>query len=80
MSLCRTIKSMFTSAGHWIQETYCSLGQKVAEQIETASDALAEKRYLAEHPTPHSEAVVVPDPRVLELTSYRVMNGHKHPD
>ena len=50
MSLCRAIKSVFTRAGHWIQETYCALGQTVAEQIETASDAIAEKQYLAGRP------------------------------
>ncbi|MGC8643961.1 MAG: hypothetical protein ACP5XB_29230 [Isosphaeraceae bacterium] len=80
MLLFRAIKSLVTGARDWVQETYCALGQKVAEQIETASDVIAEKRYLAEHPVPNAEAVVVPEPRAVELASYRVINGHKHPD
>ena len=80
MSLFRAIKSLITGARHWVQETYCTLGQKVAEQIETAADVIAEKRYLAEHPARNAEAVVVPDPRGIELAPYRVINGHKHPD
>jgi hypothetical protein len=80
MSLFRAIKSVYTAARDWVQETYCSLGQKVAEQIETASDAIAEKRYLAEHPVQNADAVVVPEQRSIELAPYRVINGHKHPD
>ena len=78
MSLCGAIKSVFTRAGHWIQETYCALGQTVTEQIETASDAIAEKQYLAEHPVSHTKAVVVPDRPIIELVPYRIINGHEH--
>ncbi len=80
MSIIRAIKAIFAGAGHWIQETYCTVGQKVAEQLETASDTIAERRYLAEHPTQHTKAVILPEHQVIELTPYRIINGHKHPN
>ena len=47
MKILRAIKSLCGCVGHMIQETYCTLGQKVAERLEDASDAIAEQRYLA---------------------------------
>lgn len=79
MSLFRAIKSVLGGAGHWIQETYCSAGQKIGERLEQISDSVAEKKYLAqrrpEHPGP-SHSPVRP---LIELKDYRVINGHKHP-
>jgi hypothetical protein len=80
MSLIRAIKTLFAGAGHWIQETYCAMGQHVAEQIETASDAIAEQRYRAEHGNSSHESVVLPKHKVIELKPYGVINGHKHPN
>jgi hypothetical protein len=80
MALIRAIKSAFTGAGNWIQEAYAAIGQKVAERLETASDALAEKRYRSEHRANPPETVIVPKHQVIELKPYGVINGHKHPN
>jgi hypothetical protein len=44
--ILNAIKSVFERIGHWIQESYCAVGQRVAERLESVSDAMAEKRYL----------------------------------
>jgi hypothetical protein len=77
MSLFRAIKSLCGGACHWVQETYCTLGQKVGERLESASDAMAERRYLASSRAEHPAAgQFLPPPPTL--TEYRVINGHKH--
>ena len=80
MALIRAIKSVITCAGHWIQETYCTIGQTVAERIETTSDAIAEKRYRQEHPDHQTEAIILPKHQVIDLKPYAIINGHKHPN
>jgi hypothetical protein len=78
MSLFRAIKSLCGGACHWVQETYCALGQRVGERLERASDAIAERRYLAssdsKNPNPSH---LTPQPTV-HMTEYRIINGHKH--
>jgi hypothetical protein len=74
MSILRTIKSLCCGVGHWIQETYCAVGQKVAERIEHVSDGLAERRYRAEHPTPPQP----PIQQVIDVKDYHITNGYKH--
>jgi len=78
MPLIRAIKSLFGGACHWVQETYCALGQKVGERLEDASDAMAERRYLANSRTEHPAAGHLPAHPTINLTEYRVINGHKH--
>jgi len=74
MSMYRVIKSALHGVGHWIGETYCSVGQRVAERIEQISDTVAEQRYLAEHP----ETTHLPARHVIDIKGFRVVNGHKH--
>jgi hypothetical protein len=74
MSIIRVIKSALHGVGHWIGETYCSVGQSVAERIEQISDTVAEQRYLAEHP----ETTHPPSHHVIDINEFRVVNGHKH--
>ena len=78
MSLFCAIKSAVGGAGHWIQETYCSIGQKVGEKVEQISDSLAEKKHLAGGrpvQTAPDHSLVRP---LIEVKDYRVINGHKH--
>jgi hypothetical protein len=77
MRRLRAIKSLVQGAGHWIQEAYCSVGQRVGERLEAISDAIAEHRYLASRPAN------APEPRarretVIEVPAFRPINGHKH--
>ena len=78
MSLFRAIKSVLGGAGHWIAETYCTVGQKLGERVEQISDAVAEKKYLAqprpEYPEPGHSSLVP----LIEHKDYRKINGHKH--
>jgi hypothetical protein len=78
MSLFRAIKSLCGGACHWVQEAYCALGQKVGERLESASDAMAERRYLARSRTDHPTAGHLPPQPLINITEYRVINGHKH--
>jgi hypothetical protein len=71
MSMLGSIRCVLGSVGHWIQETYCSVGQKVAERLEAISDRIAEKRYRGEHAAP------VPTSQVIEIKGYQIINGHK---
>jgi hypothetical protein len=80
MSLFRAIKSLCGGACHWIQETYCAVGQKVGERIEDASDAMAERRYLANCRAQHPASSHLPPKPAINATEYRVINGHKHPN
>ena len=74
MSMFRMIRSTLGCAGHWIGETYCAVGQKIAERIEKTSDTIAERRHLAEHVrTTH-----VPSQQVIDIKEFRVVNGHRH--
>ncbi len=74
MSLFRMIGSTLGCAGHWIGETYCAVGQKIAERIEKTSDTIAERRHLAEHVrTTH-----VPSQQVIDVKELQVVNGHRH--
>jgi hypothetical protein len=78
MSILRKIKSMCDSVAYWIQESYCCIGQRVAERIEVASDAMAEKRHLA-HRRSHKGISEPPaTAQTINITGYRVMNGYKH--
>ena len=79
MSLIRAIKSVCGGACHWVQEAYCALGQRVGERLEDASDAMAERRDLLSTRTEHSDDRLPPQ-TVINLTDYRVINGHKHPN
>ena len=54
MSIVRAVRSALKCAGHWVGETYCAFGQRVAERFEQVSDTIAEKRDLAES---HGEPV-----------------------
>jgi hypothetical protein len=78
MSLFRAIKSLCSNACHWVQEAYCAVGQKVGERVEDASDAMAERRYLASSSAQHPAAAHLSSHPVVGLTEYRVINGHKH--
>jgi hypothetical protein len=78
MPLIRAIKSLCSGACHWVQEAYCALGQKVGEGLEDASDAMAERRYLATSRAEHPAAGHPPAHPAINLTEYRVINGHKH--
>jgi hypothetical protein len=63
-----------------IQEAYCTLGQKVAERLEDASDAIAEQRYLAKQRAEHHVPASQPAQHLIDVASYRVINGFKHPN
>jgi hypothetical protein len=76
MRSLRAIKSLVLGLGHWIQETYCSVGQRVGEQLETISDTIAEQRYLASRP-PKAPEPRAPHETVIEVPAFRPINGHK---
>ena len=78
MSLFCAIKSLLGGAGHWVQETYCSVGQKIGERLEQISDSVAEKKYLAQRRPEYHGPNQAPVRPMIELKEYRVMNGHKH--
>ena len=61
MSMFRMIGSTLGSAGHWIGETYCAVGQKIAERIEKISDTIAEQRHLAEAREHHPCSITTSD-------------------
>ena len=74
MSMFRMIGSTLGCAGHWIGETYCAVGQKIAERIEKTSDTIAERRHLAEHVrTTH-----IASQQVIDVKELQVVNGHRH--
>ena len=78
MKILRAIRSLCGCVGHMIQEAYCTLGQKVAERLEDASDAIAEQRHVAkqraEQPTSASPA----SQPLIEVNGHRMINGFKH--
>ena len=78
MSLFGPIKSVLAGAGHWLQESYCAVAQKVGEQVERISDSLAEKKYLASRHPAQAAPGQSPVRPLIELKDYRVINGHKH--
>jgi hypothetical protein len=78
MSILRKVKSICDSVAYWIQESYCCIGQKVAERIEEASDALAEKRHRAQHRAEKGASEHPATAPVIDVTGYRVMNGYNH--
>jgi len=78
MSIFRMIKSTLGCAGHWIGESYCAVGQKIAERIEKISDTIAEQRHLAEHHAEHVRTTHVPSQQVIDINEFRVVNGHRH--
>lgn len=78
MSMFRMIGSTLGCAGHWIGETYCAVGQKIAERIEKISDTIAEQRHLAEHHAEHERTTHVPSQQVIDIKELRVVNGHRH--
>jgi hypothetical protein len=78
MRILRAITSLCGCVGHMIQEAYCALGQKVSERLEDASDAIAEQRYLAKQRAQESAAAHPPAQQLVDVTSYRVINGFKH--
>jgi hypothetical protein len=80
MRILRAITSLCGCVGHMIQEAYCTLGQKVAERLESASDAIAEQRYLAKQRAEEPAAASPPYQHLINVTSYRVINGFKHPN
>jgi hypothetical protein len=80
MSIIRAIKCVIGGVGHWLQEAYCVIGQRVGEQLECASDALATKRYLAGQRAQESASGRTSSQQILDVPSFRVINGHKHPN
>jgi len=78
MSLFCAIKSLLGGAGHWVQETYCSVGQKIGERLEQISDCVAERKHLAQHRPEYRRTSQGPVRPLIELKDYRVINGHKH--
>jgi len=78
MSMFRMIGSTLGCAGHWIGETYCAVGQKIAERVEKISDSIAEQRHLAEHHAEHERTTHVPSQQVIHTKEFRVVNGHRH--
>jgi hypothetical protein len=74
MAILHALKSLCCGVGRWIQETYCTVGQRVAERLEDVSDAMAEQRYRAEHP----QSPEPPIQQAIDVTDYRVINGYKH--
>jgi hypothetical protein len=73
----RALKSLVQVVGHWIQETYCTVGQQVGERLEAICDTIAERRYLASQPAKAPEPKAPREP-VIELPAFRTINGHKH--
>lgn len=80
MSLFRAIRSLCSGTAHWVRETYCALGQKVGERLEDAADAMAERHYHATARPQDTAAPLPPSGPVIEMTEYRVINGHRHSD
>jgi hypothetical protein len=78
MKILRAIKSLCGCVSHMIQETYCTLGQKVAERLEDASDAIAQQRYLSKQVAEHAAPASPPAQPLIEVRSHRVINGFKH--
>jgi hypothetical protein len=78
MAIRRAVKSIWSGAGRWVQETYCAVSQKVAERLEDVSDVLAERRYLAQSGAEHPNPSPPPNQGTIEVTNYRVINGHRH--
>jgi len=78
MGILRAITSLCGCVGHVIQEAYCALGQKVAERLENASDAVAEKRHLAKQRVEHPASASQTAQQMIDVTSHRVINGFKH--
>ena len=78
MSMFRMIRSTLGCAGHWIGETYCAVGQKIAERVEKISDTIAEQRHLAEHHAEHVRTTHVPPQQVIDVKEFQVVNGHRH--
>ncbi len=78
MSMLRVIRSTLGCAGHWIGETYCAVGQKIAERIEKISDTIAEQRHLAEHHAEHVRTTNVLSQQVIDINEYSQVNGHRH--
>jgi hypothetical protein len=78
MSMIRVIMSTMGCAGHWIGETYCALGQKIAERIEQVSDTIAEQRHLAERQVKRVSNSHVSTQQVIEIKEFRAVNGHRH--
>ena len=78
MSLLSAFKSVLAGAGRWIQEAYCSLGQKVGERVEQISDNIAEQRHLAACPLDQPPPGPAPAGPMVELKDHRVINGHRH--
>jgi hypothetical protein len=78
MKILRAITSLCGCVGHMIQETYFTLGQKVAERLESASDALAEQRHLAKQRAEQPASASPPGQQMIDVTGHRVINGFKH--
>jgi hypothetical protein len=80
MSMFRAITSALGCAGHWIGETYCALGQRIAERIEQVSDTIAEERHLAERQVERVGKSHGSAQQVIQIQEFRVVNGHRHLD
>ncbi len=80
MRLFQAIRSILATVDHWVHETYCRVGERACERLESVSDRLAEKRYEAEHRRESSRSPSVPAHPPHEISELRVINGHKHAD
>jgi hypothetical protein len=80
MSFFRRIRALLGEAGYVLQETSCLIGEKIAGRLEAASDALAERRHRAKSSPSYPASIHLPSQQIVDLTEYRIINGHRHTD
>ena len=78
MFICRRARSARKRVNHWVQETYCAVGQQIGERLEALSDGLAAQRYRSEIRSQRSRSDAVSPLPEIRLSDYRLINGQKH--
>ncbi|MGO9596889.1 MAG: hypothetical protein ACLP7Q_02585 [Isosphaeraceae bacterium] len=78
MFICRRSRSALKLVSHWVQETYCAVGQQIGEQLEALSDGLAAQRYRCEIRSQRSRSAAISPLPEIQLSDYRLINGHKN--
>jgi hypothetical protein len=78
MLICRWVRGALKHVSHWVEETYCAIGQQVGERFEAVSDGLAEQRYLSEVRSEPSRSTASSGLPEVQVPRFRLINGHKY--
>ncbi len=78
MAICHRVRVALKDVSHWVEETYCAVGQQVGDRLEAISDGLAEQRYQSQIRAQDSRSAAFPGLPEIHLPKYRLINGHKY--